>query len=212
MRDSEIAASFAIALAKRRNVEEVSPDELLLGCLRAISQFGIVQLGAWTLDLEELGMDWLEPSDRGAAKVSYSQAVVALFDQAARIARADGSGPVRVDHLLAAFAPERSGLMGDLKRKHGITSATWRAAIAKLALGRSGEILQERKEAQAAPVAARDYLSPEEAAQALGIHVQTVRAYVRSGKLPALRLAGERTIRIRREDLATLLEPLVPEK
>jgi excisionase family DNA binding protein len=59
--------------------------------------------------------------------------------------------------------------------------------------------------------AAKDYLTPEEAAEALSIHVQTLRAYVRSGKLPALRLAGERAIRIRRTDLETVMEPLVPQ-
>ena len=52
----------------------------------------------------------------------------------------------------------------------------------------------------------RDFLTPEEAAEALGIHVQTLRGYVRSGKLPALRLAGERAIRIRRADLEQVLE------
>ena len=56
-----------------------------------------------------------------------------------------------------------------------------------------------------------DYLTPEQAADELGVHVQTVRAYVRSGKLAALRLAGERAIRIRRSDLETVLEPLVPQ-
>ena len=38
--------------------------------------------------------------------------------------------------------------------------------------------------------------------------MQTLRAYVRSGKLPALRLAGERSIRIRRADLEKVLEPV----
>ena len=44
-----------------------------------------------------------------------------------------------------------------------------------------------------------EYLSPEDAAAELGIHVQTVRTYVRSGKLPAMRLAGERAIRIQED-------------
>lgn len=69
---------------------------------------------------------------------------------------------MRVEHLLAAFAAEAEGLMGTLKTRHGITSAGWRAALV------------------------RDYLTPEEAAAALAIHVQTLRACVRSGKLPAL--------------------------
>ena len=55
-------------------------------------------------------------------------------------------------------------------------------------------------------------LTRTQAAEALGVHVQTLRAYVRSGKLPAHRLAGERAIRIRRPDLEKLLEPLLPEE
>jgi excisionase family DNA binding protein len=66
--------------------------------------------------------------------------------------------------------------------------------------------------APAASSAAREFLTPEEAAEALGIHVQTLRAYVRSGKLPALRVAGERSLRVRRSDLEKVLEPLVSEK
>ncbi len=208
MTDVEAAASFAITLAKNRGRDEVTPDELLLGCLKVVSQFGVVELGAVILDLEQLGIDWLQHSENSKNKVAYSQAAVALFDQAARIASADGSGKTRVEHLLAAFARESSGLMGDLKRTHGITSASWRAAIARLQR-ESPQAAGETKEHRAAGV--RDYLSPEETADALGIHVQTVRAYVRSGKLPALRLAGERAIRIRRTDLEAVLEPLVPQ-
>jgi excisionase family DNA binding protein len=63
----------------------------------------------------------------------------------------------------------------------------------------------------AGDLSGREYLTPEEAAEAIGIHVQTLRGYVRSGKLPALRLAGERAIRIRRKDLEAVLEPLVPQ-
>jgi excisionase family DNA binding protein len=209
MREFEIAASYAIGLAKGRGLGEVCADELLLGSLRAVAQFGVVEMGALVLDLEELGVDWVEnPPEKSGTKVAYSQAVVELFDRAARIARAEGGGPVRVDHLLAAFAREDSGLMGELKRRYGITSATWRAAVARLSgqLPENGQAPEERADA-----AGRDYLTPEEAAEALGVHVQTVRGYVRSGKLAALRLAGERAIRIRRSDLETVLEPLVPQ-
>jgi excisionase family DNA binding protein len=113
---------------------------------------------------------------------------------------------MRIEHLLAAFAPEEDGLMGELKRSHGVTSAAWRAAAAQ-------RTSSHTREAGATPAASADheYLTPEEAAEALSIHVQTLRAYVRSGKLPAMRLAGERAIRIRRSDLQTILEPLVPQ-
>jgi excisionase family DNA binding protein len=211
MKYTELAASFAIHQAKKQNRSEVGPDELLLGCLQAISQFGVVKLGAWTFDLEELGVDWLDAPERVPTKVAYSQAAVELFDRAARIAKADGSTKISVSHLLAAFANTNDGLMSILKESYQITSGGWRLAVAQLwsegveknAVSYSGE--------SSLPEAVRDYLTPEEAADALGIHVQTLRAYVRSGKLPAVRLAGERAIRIRRGDLQTVLEPLVPQ-
>ena len=208
MKDAETAAAFAISQAKRRGLAEVGADELLLGCLQTISVFGIVRLGPWTFDLEALGIDWLERPARGA-RVDYSQAVVELFDRAARISAVSaGGGGIQVDHLLAAFAGETGGLMGELKRTHEITGAGWRAAVAQLWPNVPPSATPPAD--GSATAAAADYLTPEEAAAALNIHVQTLRAYVRSGKLPALRLAGERAIRIRRQDLETVLEPLVP--
>ena len=44
------------------------------------------------------------------------------------------------------------------------------------------------------------------------VHVQTMRAYIRSGRMPAFRLAGERAIRILRTDLEKVLEPLNEDK
>lgn len=197
--DTEFAAAVAIELALKRGLEEVGPDELLLGCLRAVSQFGIAQIGPWAIDLEALGVEWVEIPVRGGAKVAYSDAAVEVFDLAARIAKANGGGSMRVEHMLAAFAGRESGLMGELSLSYGITSAGWRAAVSKM-------LPTAPAVAEVPP--AQDYLSPEEAAEALGIHVQTLRGYVRSGKLPARRLAGERAIRIRRADLEMLLEPL----
>lgn len=204
MDDAEIAAAFAIAAARRRGAPEVGADELLLGALQAVSQFGVARLGEWNIDIEALGADWMTGPEK-SSKLAYSEGAVTIFDRAARIARSDG-GRMGVPHLLAAFAAEESGLMGELKRTYGITSASWRAAIAALDAGR-----EEAKPEVAQPGSGRDYLTPEEAAEALGIHVQTMRGYVRSGRVPAYRVAGERAIRIRRTDLEKVLEPLVPE-
>lgn len=214
MESLEQAASFAIAAAKNRGLAEIGPDELLLGCLRAVSRFGVVALGSLVIDLEELGVVWLERPDGNAPKVAYSKAVVAIFDLATQIALSAGPGQVRVEHLLAAFASEETGLMGRLKRQYGLTSASWRAAVAVYAGQSPSQVSAQAFEtgkAMAGANAGRDFLTPEEAAEALGIHVQTVRGYVRSGKLPALRLAGERAIRIRRADLEQVLEPLAPQ-
>jgi excisionase family DNA binding protein len=204
MTDTEHAAAFAITQAKRRGLAEITPDELLLGCLRTLSQFGIVTFGPWTFDLEALGVDWLENPDRKGLKPSYSQALVDRFDLAARIAKADGTSMIRIHHLLVALWSD-TGLMAQLRQAHSITSAEWRAAAVQLSTARQAK---EPAPQSGNREPARDYLTPEEAADALGLHAQTVRAYIRSGKLPAMRVAGERAIRIRREDLDKVLEPL----
>jgi len=210
MNDTEMAASYAIYAAKQRGDHEVTPDHLLLGCLRAISRFGIANIGPWSLDLELLGVDWVRQPDGPKPKVAYSQEAADLFDRAARIAKSAGDASVRIPHLLAALATEEGGLMGELKRAHGITSASWRAAIAGFDSARTRSVQLEaapREEKET-----KDYLTPEEAAEALSIHVQTMRTYIRTGRVPAFRLAGERSIRILRADLEKVLEPLGGEK
>lgn len=52
--------------------------------------------------------------------------------------------------------------------------------------------------------------SPEEAATYLGVHLGTVRNWIRSGRLPASRLAGQRAIRIKESDLLLVLDPIEP--
>jgi excisionase family DNA binding protein len=62
-----------------------------------------------------------------------------------------------------------------------------------------------------APPALERLFSPEEAAEYLNIHVQTVRAWIRSGRLRARRLAGQRALRITASDLQSVLEPVSPD-
>ena len=207
MSDIESALLFAIFAAKQRGAGEVDPDHVLLGCLRAISRFGIATLGAWDLDLEYFGVDWARQSAGPPPKVAFSQEVVDLLDRAAQIAKSAGGPGMGVNHLLAAYANEDGGVMGELKRVHGIGSASWRAAVAQRDLTPVNSAKVNRTEIDTKTV--RDYLTPEEAAEELGVHVQTMRAYIRSGRMPAFRLAGERAIRILRADLEKVLEPVV---
>jgi excisionase family DNA binding protein len=210
MNDAELAISFAIFAAKQCQAGEVEPDHLLLGCLRAVSRFGIATVGPWDLDLEALGIDWSRQPDGPRPKVAFSQEVVNLLDRAAQIAKAAGEPGVGANHLLAAFANEEGGLMGQLKGAHGIGSASWRAAVAQLGFAQVHGAMANRTELETRRV--RDYLTPEEAAEELGVHVQTMRAYIRSGRMPAFRLAGERAIRILRADLEKVLEPVGRDK
>ena len=52
--------------------------------------------------------------------------------------------------------------------------------------------------------------SPEEAAAYLNVHVETIREWIRSGRLRASRLAGRRALRIKASDLSAVLEPVEP--
>lgn len=57
----------------------------------------------------------------------------------------------------------------------------------------------------------KELFSVKEAADFLGLSVSTIRRYIYDRRLPAYRVAGERMLRIRRNDLEALLEPLVEE-
>ncbi|MBI3207602.1 MAG: helix-turn-helix domain-containing protein [Candidatus Solibacter usitatus] len=210
------AISFAVDHSRRRGSEEVSADDLVLGCLRAMSRFGVAWLGELPVDLEEWGVDWLQLPSRSGAKLRYSEDAVALFDRAALIARSDlKQSGIGVEHLLAAASFETSALLQAMRDRRGLTPSGWRVAIARafprITTGQELAVTTENGENVSGAAPGRDYLTPEEAAQALGIHVQTLRGYIRSGRMPAFRLAGERAIRIRREDLSKVLEPLKPE-
>jgi excisionase family DNA binding protein len=183
---------------------EVSADDLLMGCLWALSRFGAVRLGQWTIDLEQLGIDWTNPAAKSEVKVAYSEDVVRILDRAAVLARAEEAPKTAIEHILVCYAGESGGTMGWLREHYPIDALSWRAAVA--ALGSSEE--RPSGKPAAAPAPARDYLTPEEGAEFLGIHIQTIRGYIRSGKLPAVRVAGERAIRIKRASLEALLEPL----
>lgn len=54
----------------------------------------------------------------------------------------------------------------------------------------------------------KELYSVKEAAAFLGLSVSTIRRYIYDRRLPAYRIAGERMLRIKRDDLEALLEPL----
>ena len=216
-----IATRFAIKRAKRRKSSKVTRDDLLIGLLQAIARFDIVKIGPLTIDLEELGEAPGEASQDETdkthkQKVAYSSDAVAVFERAAHIARKDNSPKVELIHLLVVFAYEDNGLMAHLKEKYGFSSMEWRSALSKWQ-----PISLEKRQAGSEIGAGRkspmefnqkQFFSPDEAAEFLDVHTQTIRGYIRTGKLPALRLAGERALRIQRDDLLALLEPYKPEE
>lgn len=202
MRDLLLTASRnAVAYAKARSDTEISPDDLLLGALRAVARLGVAHLGTLTIDLT--GRPPLPALDGNpSTRPRYSNATAALFDRASAIARADDESKVRLVHLLAAIGDSGCSLMTALKEQHGFDAAEWRAALA---------IWDSTMARAADPTHLRGpLLSVENAAEALGVHQQTIRGYIRSAKLPAYRIAGERAIRVFASDLFGLLEPVEP--
>jgi len=199
MRDLLLSATTnASAYAKARSDTEITPDDLLLGALHAVARLGVAHLGSLTIDLSDQPP---VPATNGpTSRPRYAPSTAALFDQASAIARADGEGKVRLVHLLAALGDSDAALMSSLRSHNDFDDAMWRAALATW---------DSSRERRADPTHTRGPLmSVEDAATALGVHQQTIRGYIRSAKLPAYRIAGERAIRVFSSDLYALLEPL----
>ncbi len=211
------AAKVAIKNAKFRKSPKVSIDDLLVGVLQVISRFEIVKLGHLIIDLRDLDefnlreVDRVRKEDR-IQKVTYSSSVNDLLEQAAHIASADNSPKIQIVHVLAAFAHQNSGLMGKIMKKNGFSGKDLRVALVdwepfavsvQASKGSFDDVSTEN-------FGGKIFFNPDEAADFLSVHVQTIRGYIRTGKLPALRLAGERALRIKLEDLLALLEPFKP--
>src|ERR1700760_3475858 len=158
----EAACRFAIEHSKKQNRELITPDDLLLGSLRSIAQFGIAEIGLWNIDLEALGFDWLAIGKDKRHKVAYSAEIVAVLDLAAKISRASRSPVLRVQDLLVAFAGSEDGLMGSLKNQYGFTGAQWRAAVAASRLLPDESVSNESTSGIGTRPVEREYLTPEE--------------------------------------------------
>jgi len=216
-----IAIRSAIKRAKRRKNAEVSRDDLLIGLLQTVARFDIVQIGEITIDLEELEESHPEVSEDDDAradkqKVAYSPKASAVFDRAARIAKRDNSSRIGIVHLLVAFANEDNTVFARLKEKYGVSGVKWRSALSKwqpespAKIATSSKVGSETRSPK--ELNEKMFFTPDEAAVFLDVHPQTIRGYIRTGKLAALRLAGERALRIQRNDLLALLEPYKPEE
>lgn len=206
------AARGAIARAKARGASEVTADDLLLGLLGEMSRFGITWLGEWAIDLGSLdgASSSAHGPSAGTRAPEYGSDAVRIFERGAAIAREEGARSMEPVHLLAAFADEESDVMAELRRRYGFGPAEWRAALAR------GEFAHAARPPDNGDGdsrwAAGAILNVDDAAAYLGVHAQTIRNYIRSGKLPAYRLAGERYIRVLRDDLLALLEQVRPDE
>jgi len=181
--------------AQRLGSPLITLDIQFLVFLRRFSRFGFFRFGPISIDVQ-LIEDLVErtvPREAQAAAPPVGDDLVAfsrlLMQEVQR------SGRRRVDELayLLAFMRCKEGIPGRVFGELGVTP----------------EAVERFAREQALPEQEKLY-SPEEAAAYLGVHVQTVRAWIRSGRLRASRLAGQRALRIRASDLNSVLEPVEP--
>lgn len=59
-------------------------------------------------------------------------------------------------------------------------------------------------------VKTEQWLTAEQAAERLNVSVRSIRKYRATGRLPAYKLAGERALRFRVEDVDGMMEPAEP--
>ena len=173
---------------------DFSVDIWFCAFLRRFARFGYFTYGPITIDVR-LVADVVErtvvprsgPRRYGDDFVRFS---LLLADEARR----GGQHAIDELHLLLAFLRWPEGLPARVFGELGVTR----------------EQVEAFSRTPPAAAGAERLYSPEEAAAYLGVHVQTVRGWIRSGRLPASRLAGQRALRISSSDLRSVLEPVLP--
>jgi len=179
---------------------EVTVDMFFLAYLNVASRFGFFVFGPVTIDVRVVEDIVYGTGGRAGGTTTdrpgYADDLVRFFgrlnQEVSRIGRR------RVDELalLLAFMRTPEGLPARVFGELGVRAEAVEAFAQRM------PSKQER---------AREPLySPEEAAEYLGVHVKTVRAWIKNGRLPASRLAGQRALRIRASDLEGVLEPVDP--
>ncbi len=171
----------------------VTLDIQFLAYLQQVARFGYFTLGPITIDvrlIEDIVERTAPPGDPLSMSDDNARFSHLLMQEVRRSKR------TRIDelHYLLAFMHCGEGLPARVFGELGVTPAQVEAYLKETG-GVGGETVER-------------LLTPEEVAEYLRVHVQTVRAWIRAGTLPARRVAGLRALRIRFADVSALLQPL----
>jgi excisionase family DNA binding protein len=200
---------FASALNRRvvelrrqyPQIHGVDLDCLFVAYLVETSRFGLFRFGPVAIDVdlvEEIYLRGLGPGiSRGPHRAS--SAYHAFYERLGKEIERAGTRRPNELHYLLAFMRSPDGLPARVFGELGIAPE----AVEDFAR-------RPREPRNAGSAAGTAFLSPREVAARLGVNEQTVRAWIRSGKLPASRLAGRKVLRIRESDIETVLEPVDP--
>ena len=165
---------------------------LFLGFLRATSRFGIFQFGPLTIHLDPVERRVVRSLERPHGNDFEGTTRWMELIHAERQRR--GSLALDELHVLLAFMKVGVGVPAEVFGELAVTPEEVEAYAATPDQSREVDLVEP-------------LYSPEEAAAYLKVHVQTVREWIRSGRLPAYRLAGQKSFRIAARDLKTVLQP-----
>lgn len=195
-RDRVLAGTLhAMECARARGERRVEPDDLLAGILSAVASDGKVRIGALSIDLPALGLS-LPISEPLARDPIYSPATAAIFDDAARIARHDGFPSPAPVHFLIAIGEAGTPLFHRLLAQCDVDLMGWRVALA----GVSDRGAAQMPAAGASP----RWVALDTAAARLGRSTDDLKKSIAAGRLAAFRVAGDRVLRVREDDLEGL--------
>ena len=168
-------------------------DSLFVAFLRTMARFGVFSFGPITLYVPtvEAALDITEAPQPVTTK-NFVRLTEIMREEQARV----GDSRITELHALLAFMKIGVGLPARVFGELGVSPR---------------QVEEYALNGAAATEGLEQLYSPEDAARYLGIHVQTVRSWIRSGRLKASRLTGQRALRIKASDLATVLEPVKPE-
>lgn len=174
----------------------VTADLLFLAYLIETARFGLFSFGPITIDValvEDLFVRSL-PREPAGGPQRMSASAHAFYGKLAEELERSGTRRANELHYLLAFMRLPEGLPAKVFGELGVRPEAVEQFSRNAGTNRKGEA----------------FLTPEDVAERLSVNVQTVRAWIRSGKLPASRLAGRRVLRIRESDLEAVLEPVDP--
>ena len=197
--DPEAQDPIAQAFMKETNERGANTlDIYFLVFLKRFARFGYFSCGPVTIDVRMIE----DVVDRTTQVMTGPTPYPILGEQLVRFSHVlmtelQRSGRSRLDelHYLLAFMRCGEGLPARVFGELGVTPEQVEEYF------RSGGMTAQPRE---------KLYSPEEASEYLGVHVQTVRSWIRAGRLKAIRLTGQRVLRIRASELDSVLEPVDP--
>lgn len=190
-------------LAGQLDFVPMTPDIEFVAFLRALSRFGYFTVGPLTIDVDLVEEILLRTHPRGNGGPEHppvSPGFLPFNAHCWRIMKARGKSRIDEMQTLESFMTWPEGLPARVFGELGVSFEDVQRHLAGESRRELIRVTQGEK-----------LYSTEEAATYLGVHVQTVRGWIRSGRLSASRLAGQKSIRIRESDLQAVLEPIDPQ-